>query len=136
MTLRVPYAFGVACNANNITGPGLTVSLLPVDPTLLEPPISPASPGATFPRRFTSIARTPATGPRCMHQAATQPFACSRENHRIRTWPGGSVVNLTASTIGSGTPTRGMNVFLYQRVRYRFATSTALPGNIALCGAR
>ena len=50
----------------------------------------------------------------------------------ISTLPGGSVVNLTAFTIGSGTPTRGMNVFLYQRVRYWFGTSTALPGKIAL----
>jgi hypothetical protein len=31
------------------------------------------------------------------------------------------VVNLNAGTIGGGTPSIGMNVFVYQQVRYRFA---------------
>ena len=54
----MPYALGVACNANNITGPGLTVSLLPVDHTLL---------GATLFRGF-RVARRFHLGLQVPHQ--------------------------------------------------------------------
>jgi prepilin-type N-terminal cleavage/methylation domain-containing protein len=131
MTLRVPYAFGVACNANNITGPGLTVSLLPVDPTLLG-----AIYFAGFAWRdvYTSAYkyRTSSGNGAALLAPSSNPSICVQAGDTISTLPGGSVVNLTANTMGSGTPTRGMNVFLYQRVRYWFGTSTALPGRVAL----
>jgi prepilin-type N-terminal cleavage/methylation domain-containing protein len=131
ITLRVPYAFGVACNDNNITGPGLTVSLLPVDPTLL---------GAAYFAGFawrdvgTSLYRyrTNTGNGAVLHVPSSNPAICVQPGDTITTLPGGSVVNLTASTIGPGAPTRGMNVFLYQRVRYWFGASIALPGKLAL----
>ena len=99
MTLRVPYAFGVACNANNITGPGLTVSLLPVDPTRL---------GAHLFRRL-RLARRLHVGLHVPHHTgngaallapSSNPSICVQPGYTISTSPGGSGVNLTASTIG------------------------------------
>lgn len=130
ITLRVPYAFGVACNAS-VSGPGLTVSLLPVDPALLG-----AAWFAGFAWRDVSTSlytyRTNTGNGAALQAPSSNPGICRQPGDTVTTLPGGSVVNVTASSIGAGTPTRGMNVFLYQRVRYWFGTSTALPGQTAL----
>ena len=48
----------------------------------------------------------------------------------VSTLPGGKVITLTPGA-PFGTPA-GSPVFLFQRIRYRFAPSSALPGRIGL----
>lgn len=131
ITLRVPYAMGVACNS---TLP-MAATMLPVDNTQWS-----AARFAGFAwrdnntsaYRYRTIATngatifTPGTGSVCATAGITTLPASAGGG------TAGRVVNLNASTIGSGTPAVGMNVFVYQQVRYSFAPSTALPGRIAL----
>jgi prepilin-type N-terminal cleavage/methylation domain-containing protein len=135
ITFRVPYALGVACN----TTVPLTVSVLPVDNS--------AWAAATFAGwawrdaasgkyryRMTSASPTLSAG---------NAAVCSAAN--IVTLPAsagggtaGRVVQLGATSMGTSggysglVPTVGMNVILLERVRYRFDSSAAVPGTIAL----
>jgi len=131
ITLRVPYAMGVACN----TTLPLAATMLPVDNTAW----SAARFGgfawrdnATSAYRYRSVSGsgatifTPGTGAVCTAAGiATLPASAGGGT-------AGRVVNLNASTLGSGSPSIGMNVLVYQQVRYQFAPSVALPTRIAL----
>ncbi len=133
ITLRVPYAFGVACN---ITLP-LVVSLLPIDNAVYSAAYfggwawRDASSGRYRYRVNSTTVNTGAVGTCLGASITTLPASAG---------PGtaGRVVQLTALSMGNSggwaslVPTVGMNVFLFQRVRYRFAASSALPGRIAL----
>ncbi len=131
ITLRVPYAIGVACN----TTLPLAATMLPVDDAQWS-----AARFAGFAWRDNSTSAyryrtasfsgatifSPGTGSVCSAAGiATLPASAGFGTP-------GRVVNLNAGTIGGGTPSIGMNVFVYQQVRYRFAPSAALPGQVAL----
>jgi prepilin-type N-terminal cleavage/methylation domain-containing protein len=136
ITLRVPFAIGVACN----TTVPLTASLLPIDNTLWAASLT----------GFAGFAwRDEATGTYRYRTTSTTvstvgPAVCSAAG--IATLPAsagggtaGRVVQLGAPSMGntvapytSLVPTVGMNVLLLQQVRYRFAPSVALPGATAL----
>jgi type II secretory pathway pseudopilin PulG len=131
ITLRVPYAIGVACN----TTLPIAATMLPVDNTQWS-----AARFAGFAWRDNSTSAyryrtvssngatifTPGTGSVCASAGITTLPASAGGG------TAGRVVNLNAGTIGTGTPSVGMNVFVYQQVRYRFAPSSALPGRVAL----
>lgn len=131
ITLRVPYAIGVACN----TSLPMAVTMLPVDNTQWA---AARFAGFAWRDNNTSAYRyrtvsgnsatifTPGTGSVCNAAGITTLPASAGGG------TAGRVVNLNASSLGSGTPSVGMNVFVYQQVRYRFAPSFALPGRIAL----
>jgi type II secretory pathway pseudopilin PulG len=131
ITLRVPYALGVACN----TTLPMAVTLLPVDNTQWS-----AARFAGFAWRDATTSaygyRTVATDGATIFTPGTSSVCTSAGITTLPPEAGGGtagrVVNLNASTMGSGTPSIGMNVFVYQQVQYRFAASTALPGRIAL----
>lgn len=135
ITLRVPFAVGVACN----TSIPLIVSVLPIDNSQWS--ASTAGFGGfawrdeasgEYRYRTTSVSI-----------ASTGSGTCSAAG--ITTLPAsagggtaGRVVSLGATSMGNSgayasmVPTVGMNVLLLQRVRYRFAPSVALPGSTAL----
>ena len=131
LTLRVPYAIGVACN----TTLPMAVTLLPVDNTQWS---AARFAGFAWRDNTTSAYRyrttsfhgatifTPGTGSVCATAAITTLPASAGGG------TAGRVVNLNASSLGTGLPSIGMNVFVYQQVRYRFAPSAALPGRTAL----
>lgn len=133
ITLRVPYAMGVACN---ITTLPMAVTMLPVDNTLWAAARfagfawRDAATGAYHYRTASSDGATiftPGTGSVCSAAGiATLPASAGAGT------TAGRVVNLGASSFGAGSRSVGMNVFVYQQVRYQFAPSTALPGRIAL----
>jgi hypothetical protein len=131
ITLRVPYAMGVACN----TTLPMAVTMLPVDNTQWSAAHFAGfawRDGTTSAYHYRTVSGnsatifTPGTMAVCTAAAiATLPAAAGSGT-------AGRVVNLNASSIGIGAPSVGMNVFVYQQVRYQFAPSTALPGRIAL----
>ena len=131
ITVRVPYAIGVACS----TTLPMAVTLLPVDNTQWS---AARFAGFAWRDNTTSAYRyrttslhgatifTPGTGSVCTTAAITTLPASAGSG------TAGRVVNLNASSMGAGLPSIGMNVFVYQQVRYRFAPSAALPGRTAL----
>ncbi len=118
LTVRQPFAMGVLCTTGGATA---TVSLLPVDSLVLA--------GAGF----SGYAWRDASGAWVYVEAGAKrstgsAAACSGAS--VTTLAGGSVVALTPAppaTAGAGTP-----VFLFQRISYRFAPSSALPGRVGL----
>ncbi len=118
LSFRAPYAMGLTCTAGGGTA---TVSLLPADSLTLA--------GAGF----SGYAWRSAAGAWTYVEAGAtlgvgNGTLCTGAS--VTTLPGGSVVTLTPAppaTEGIGTP-----IFLYQRIGYRFAASTAMPGRLAL----
>jgi len=119
LTIRIPYAIGVECAD---AGGATHLTLLPVDSTTYA--------GASF---FGYAWRSATTGVYTYVEggATVQPgdqAVCT--GVRITTVPGGKVVKVTPVLpvgAGLGTPT-----FLYERVRYEFKASTAVPGKLGL----
>ena len=131
ITLRVPYAIGVACN----TTLPMAVTLLPVDNTQWSAARFAGfawRDASTSAYRYRSVSGSSATifSPGTMSVCTTAGIATLPASAGGGT--AGRVVNLNAFSMGLGTPAVGMNVFVYQQVRYRFAPSAALPGRIAL----
>ena len=130
ITLRVPFAVGIACN----TTIPLVVSLLPVDNSLWSASVANFG-GFAWRDEATSdyhyrMTSAPVVDPGAVAVctgAGITPLPASAGGGTP-----GRVVELGGSMGGSGTPTVGMNVLLLQQVRYRFAPSTALPGSTAL----
>lgn len=121
LTLRVPYAQGIACAA---TGTSMTVALPPIDSARWG--------GAAF----TGYAWRDTLGvynyvdPATAVAAATPAQIGLCTTATIDTIPKGRVVTVTPG-VANG-PTAGSPVFLFQRIRYEFAASTLMPGKIAL----
>ena len=122
LTLRIPFAIGVMCaTANNVT----QISLLPVDSTTYASAVNAGFYGYAWRNYSTgaySYVENPAT------EAAGLPVVCTGMN--VTTVTSGKVVQVTPvlpAGAGLGTP-----VFLYQRVRYEFKASTAVPGTLGL----
>ncbi len=118
VTVRVPYAFGIVCSSS----PGLTVaSLLPADSAMTA--------GAAFSgyawRDANNGMYTYVQGGVTLSVGAAS--TCTAQG--ITTLPRGSVIQLVPGATGAavGTP-----IFLYQRVRYQFAPSTTVPGELGL----
>ncbi len=131
ITLRVPYAIGVACN----TTLPMAATMLPVDNTQWSAARFAGfawRDASTSAYRYRSVSGssatifTPGTGSVCTSAGITTLPSSAGSG------TAGRVVNLNASSLGSGTPSVGMNVLLYQQVRYEFDSSVALPGRIAL----
>jgi type II secretory pathway pseudopilin PulG len=137
VTIRVPYAFGIACG-NSL--PDLTVSILPVDNAVWAAARFGgfAWRGSLGRYRYRTVSTNGAS------VANGNQAVCDGQAPPIATLPPaagsgtpGRVVRLNATsgmggTSGVGTPTVGMPVILYQRVRYRFEASVAIPGRTAL----
>jgi len=118
LTIRVPYALGVVCHA---TGGQTVVSLLPPDSLLY------ANAG------FSGYAWRSNLGTYTYQEGGTTvgtstPSACLPDS--VSTLSGGKVITLTPGA-PFGTPA-GSPVFLFQRIRYRFTASSAVPGRIGL----
>ena len=119
ITLRVPYAFGVACQQ---TSGRTNVALLPGDSALY---------GAAIPGGY---AWRDTTGAFAFVDGATVSAGiCAPPAPAITVvgttgWPARSVA---ASNSNPNTPV-GAIVYLYQRIRYAFAPSASIPGRRAL----
>lgn len=117
LIVRVPYAFGLVCNATLVA---TTISRLPLDEALYPDEVFSGYSWLDGNGTYTYV---PANGLPEVGSAAT----CDAES--ITTLPGGAVLTLTPGTAGAivGSP-----VFLYQTVTYEFRASLAVPGRIAL----
>ena len=123
LTLRIPFAIGVMCkNANG----GTVLSLLPVDPTTYSQATANNGFYGYAWRNFTtgvySYVENPAS------EADGDPAACTSVS--ITMVPNGRTVLVTPTLPaggGLGTP-----VFLYNKIRYDFKVSTAVPGKLGL----
>jgi prepilin-type N-terminal cleavage/methylation domain-containing protein len=127
LTLRIPFAIGVMCG----TAAGATVTqltLLPVDSTTYANATSVATGGVygyawrNFQSGAYQYQENGAT------EAVGDPTVCAAKN--VTTVTNGKVVQVSPVLppgAGLGTP-----VFLYQKIRYEFQASTAIPGKIGL----
>lgn len=118
ITLRVPYAMGMLCG--NV-GAASVVALLPADSTVVAnaTPSGHAWRDANGVYTYTNAPVTAAAGGAAL---------CTVAN--ISAVPGGRVVTMAPGV--SATAAAGDAVFLYQRVRYDFASSSVLSGRRAL----
>jgi prepilin-type N-terminal cleavage/methylation domain-containing protein len=118
ITVRVPYAFGVVCAT---TATYTTVAFLPVDSlTLANAALSGyAYRGSSGAYTLTEGGVSTATGSDATCTGAT-----------ITPITGGNVLNVSPAMAAAATA--GTPVYLYQRVRYAFAASTAYSGRTGL----
>jgi prepilin-type N-terminal cleavage/methylation domain-containing protein len=120
LTLNIPFAIGVMC----ATSGGVThLSLLPVDSTTYANAGFYGYAWRNFTTGVYSYVDNTAT-----EANALDGSVCTGQG--VTTVPGGRVVIVTPilpGGAGLGTP-----VFLYSRVKYQFAASTAIPGSIGL----
>jgi prepilin-type N-terminal cleavage/methylation domain-containing protein len=125
LTLRIPFAIGVMCATQ---GTVTQITLLPVDSTTYANATSIATGGVygyawrDFQSGAYSYVENPAT------EAIGDPAVCLAKN--VTTVTNGKVVQVTPvlpAGAGLGTP-----VFLYQKIRYEFKASTAVPGKVGL----
>ena len=118
ITVRVPYAIGVVCAT---TLSYTTVAFMPVDSLMLA---SAALSGYAW--RGSSGTYTVTEGG--VSTAAGSSATCTGAN--ITPIAGGAVLNVSPAIAGGATA--GTPVYLYQRVRYAFASSTTYSGRTAL----
>jgi prepilin-type N-terminal cleavage/methylation domain-containing protein len=116
VTVRVPYAFGVACG---VSGGSRIASLMPVDSLMFA---TAAPLGA---------ARRQADGTYTFREgitvtSTTDTASCVSED--IRRVPGGKWVAITPPS----TAPNGFLFYLYQNVTFKFSASTDLPERIGL----
>lgn len=118
ITLRVPLAMGMVCGAS---GGGTAISMMPTDSVVLA---SAALSGNAY--RATSGAyvytETPTT------QASGGAAVCTAAS--ITTPTGGRTVVVTPALPAGATA--GSVAFVYQRIRYSFASSSAITGRLGL----
>lgn len=118
VTLRIPYAMGMACGT---VGPVSVIALLPADSTVLAN-ATPSGHGW----RDASGAYTYTNGSVATISGGTA--LCNFVN--ISAVPGGRVIAMSPALPSGAAP--GDAVFLYQRIRYEFKSSDAMPGRRAL----
>jgi len=121
LTVRVPYAMGLACNV----GGNVTVTLVPVDTIMLNT------------AAFSGYAWRDTAGGKYHYIEAGVAVANSAPGNCAAGFTaiaGGRVVALTplpaAGAVGTVSP--GVPVLLYQRIKYDLANSTTFPGKVAL----
>lgn len=118
VVVRAPYAFGVLCGSSAVAS---TISLAPMDS------VGYAEAGVA------GYAWRDSTG-NYTYQSASFTMApglttdCTAAG--IRTLAGGRAVTVTPIVPAAAVP--GTPIFLYRRIKYRFATSVAMPGRRAL----
>ena len=127
ITVRVPYAFGVACYQ---IGGWTVVALLPGDSAIFRS--STASGYAWRDSTGTWQFVTPAT-----MASANLAVVCSWTSPTIATLSATGWTAQGYAVIGTGSPTPppapiGSLVYFYQRITYAFAPSVTLPGRKAL----
>jgi hypothetical protein len=118
LLLRVPYAFGMVCLTAGAT---TTLSLLPVDSLMY------AQGG------FSGYAWRDSVGNYTYVEGGVTlgaGIATNCTSASITTLTGGRVITLSPGLPAAAAP--GVPVFLFQRIRYAFAASTALPGRVGL----
>ena len=118
IVVRVPYAFGVLCGSSAVAS---TISLAPMDS------VAYAEGGVT------GYAWRDSTGNYTFQPAGftlAPGLATDCAGAGITTLPRGRVVTVTPVVHASALP--GTPVFLYRRIGFKFAASTALPGRRAL----
>lgn len=119
LTVRVPYAFGVACR--QVSGARTGVSLLPTDS---------ASYAAATPSGY---AWRDATGTWTFEEpvvvSAGTVGDCNGASPRIDLVPNGQRIRVNPNNLS--TPVGGA-IYLYQKVRYALAESADVPGRLAL----
>jgi hypothetical protein len=123
LTLRIPFAIGVMCKNS---GAGTALSLLPVDSTTYAQAVANNGFYGYAWRNFItgaySYVENPAT------EAGGVAADCASVN--ITMVPNGKTVLVTPALPaggGLGTP-----VFLYNKIRYEFKASAAVPGKLGL----
>jgi hypothetical protein len=118
ITVRVPYSFGVVC----ASAAGQTdVSLFPSDSTTYA---MAGNSGWAWRNAATGAWTYVNTAP-----TITSPGNATCTAAAVAVVPNGRVVRLAPGLAGLAV---GSPVFLFQRIRYRFATSAAFPGRDAL----
>ena len=128
ITMRVPYAFGVACGQS---GGNVTVSLAPADSA------------AYFAATMSGYAWRDTTGryvfvePASVASSNAPLTACTSLTPAITTlsatgWPARAVTVPNDPRRTPAGPVVGAVVYLYELVRYAFAPSGQLPGRIGL----
>ena len=125
ITIRIPFAIGVLCR-NNLAGTATVLSLLPVDSTTYALAVANQQFYGYAWRNFStgvySYVESPAT------EAGADASNCTAVS--ITMVPNGKTVQVTPvvpALAGLGTP-----VFLYNKVKYEFKASTAVPGKLGL----
>ena len=119
LTIRIPFAIGVVC-ANS--GLGTVLSLLPVDSTTYANAGYYGYAWRSYLTGVYSYVENPAT------EGSGDAAVCTGVN--ITMVPNGKTVLVTPflpAGAGLGAP-----VFLYSKVKYEFAASTAVPGKLGL----
>ncbi len=114
--VRVPYAFGLVCG---FAGLSRVVSLLPVDSVQYAM----ATPSRLAWRSGATTYDFPAS---LVLSASSDTTACTDDS--IRVFPGGRLLRVAVLDL----PPVGSIAYLYERVTYRFAPSSDLPGRIGL----
>ena len=117
VTLRIPVAMGLVCGTS---GAATVLSLMPVDSAVMA---SASISGHAYRQASGAYSYTEAN-------TTVSPYggsACS--NASITTVTGGTMVTVTPQMAAANI---GTVAFLYQRVRYDFAASTALAGRVGL----
>lgn len=118
VTLRVPVVMGIVCGTS---GTSTVLSLMPVDSVILA---SAAISGAAYRETSGDYAYTEAPTTISAGGASTCDAA------QITTVTGGSTILVSPQFPVAATP--GTPAFIYQRVRYDFATSTVIAGRMGL----
>jgi prepilin-type N-terminal cleavage/methylation domain-containing protein len=121
LTLRVPYAMGIACNS----GASVTVTLVPLDTVMLNA------------AAFTGYAWRDTTAGKYHYiengvgLANSSPASCAAG---FTTITGARVVSLTPvpASGAAGALALGVPVILHQRILYELKASTTFPGTIGL----
>lgn len=117
VTLRIPVVMGLVCGTS---GAATVLSLMPVDSAVLAS------------ASVSGHAYRQASGVYSYTEAATAVSSYSGQacnNESITTVAGGTMVAVTPQMAAAEI---GTVAFLYQRVRYDFATSTAITGRVGL----
>ncbi len=123
LTIRIPFAIGVVCAD---VGGSTHLSLLPVDSMTYAKAAYYGYAWRNFQTGVYSYVENPST------EITGNPAICTGQD--ITTVTGGSVVAITpAVPVGTGL---GTPVFLYEKVRYEFKASLAVPGRIGLFRTR
>ena len=118
IVVRVPFAFGVLCGSSAVAS---TISLVPMDS------LAYAEGG------ITGYAWRDSTGNYTYQNAgftAAPGLVTDCAAASITTLPRGKVVTVTPIVPAAAVP--GTAIFLYRRIEFKFAASTALPGRRAL----
>ena len=121
VTLRVPYVMGMVCG--EVLGVTV-VSVLPADST-----VTANAEISGYAWRSPTGAYTYVNGPVATFETSLATPVCAGNN--IGTIPGGGRVLVLAGALPAGAAA-GDAVFLYQRIRYDFGTSSLVPGRRGL----